>query len=97
MQMTADRLADLLAAGHKWNPHRLLTDAEGLAFLLDMTTRQLSNWRSEGRGPAWAKMGRIVYDLEDVARWWNENFHGRAMKNDEIDGSRDMDAAAARG
>lgn len=71
--MTSEQLAELLRAAGKYCPHGMFTDPEGLAFLLGTTERTLSNWRAAGQGPVWVKLGRIRYDLADVAAWWAEN------------------------
>lgn len=40
---------------------------EKTAEILEVSTRTLANWRSDGDGPAFYKKGRIVfYDLKDV-------------------------------
>jgi hypothetical protein len=47
---------------------------EDVAKRLGITPQSLSNWRGQGRGPAYFKLGqtkraRIRYYLEDVVRW----------------------------
>jgi hypothetical protein len=39
-------------------------------FSLEVTLKTLANWRSEGRGPAYTKIGgRARYEVRDIARW----------------------------
>jgi hypothetical protein len=52
----------------------LATPGEVAAFLGgDFSEKTLANWRSEGRGPQYHKVGRHVrYDWADVRRWLAE-------------------------
>lgn len=37
---------------------------------LDRSTRTLANWRSQGRGPRWKKVGgRVFYDLDGLRKF----------------------------
>ena len=36
----------------------------------EVTPKTLANWRSEGRGPVFVKIGgKVLYDLSDVEAW----------------------------
>lgn len=42
-----------------------------------VTTGTLANWRSKGKGPAFAKFGsRVRYPLSAVVTWEAVNLHG---------------------
>lgn len=42
-------------------------------FKKTITLRTLANWRSEGSGPAFTKIGgRVLYPLEAIKRWEKE-------------------------
>ena len=61
MSDRADRGGDVVPA--------LLSVTE-LANLLAVSSSLLAKWRMSGRGPRYMKIGRrILYDVEDVARW----------------------------
>lgn len=54
-----------MAAGKKM----LLTPAE-LADMTGFGTQTLANWRSEGKGPGYKKIGRMIrYPVADVEEW----------------------------
>lgn len=41
-----------------------------------ITTGTLANWRSKGKGPAFAKFGsRVRYRLDQVVSWEAKNLH----------------------
>ena len=42
------------------NPDELIADGKA-ASILGVKTQTLTTWRSEGRGPAYVKIGRRVY------------------------------------
>jgi hypothetical protein len=67
--MTAAHMADLLIAARKCCIHRMYTDEAGAAFLVDRKRRTLRDWRDRGIGPDWKSVGRVLYDLEDLAKW----------------------------
>ena len=47
----------------------MLTEREA-ALHLRRSSKTLRNWRSEGKGPAFLRMGgRVFYHLADIARW----------------------------
>lgn len=53
----------------------LATPVEVAAFLGgDFSEKTLANWRSQGKGPRFVKLGggRIRYDWADVQGWVNE-------------------------
>ena len=52
-------------------PERMATTEE-VADLLQMPPHTLEQWRSQGKGPDYHKVGRHVrYDWPDVRRWKN--------------------------
>lgn len=47
-------------------------DAEA-ARLLSVSTRTLFNWRTDGSGPRWVKVGgRVLYAVDELRRWLAE-------------------------
>lgn len=53
------------AASHK--PRRPVVDTMGAADYLGLHARTLDNWRSQGRGPRYVRVGRrIVYRIADL-------------------------------
>lgn len=56
----------------------LATPSEVAAFLGgDFSEKTLANWRSEGKGPKYHKVGRHVrYDWADVNAWLAEQVAG---------------------
>lgn len=53
-------------------PERWLSTGE-LAELLGVTKRTVENWRSNGKGPAYVKLGNVRYGIEDVQAWLASN------------------------
>lgn len=50
-----------------------LDPAEAADFLVVISRRTLDNWRSQGRGPRYVRVGRrIVYRLSDLREWMAE-------------------------
>jgi predicted DNA-binding transcriptional regulator AlpA len=50
-------------------PHQLLKTSEAAEYLR-FSASQLNNWRSEGGGPPFCKLGgRVLYRLKDLDRW----------------------------
>ena len=48
----------------------VLLSSRAVADYLDIPTGTLANWRYQGRGPAYVRIGRHVrYRAEDIARW----------------------------
>jgi Helix-turn-helix domain len=48
----------------------LATTAEVAAFLGNTPKHTLENWRSQGKGPPWRKVGRqVLYSWADVDEW----------------------------
>jgi hypothetical protein len=48
---------------------RYLNDVEA-AKIADLSPQTLRNWRLQGRGPAYVKLGRAVrYSLNDLISW----------------------------
>jgi predicted DNA-binding transcriptional regulator AlpA len=48
---------------------RYFTEAE-LAARYGLARKTLRNWRAEGRGPRWVKVGaRPLYPASEVAKW----------------------------
>ena len=51
----------------------LLTEQE-LADILEVDHRTIVQWRAEGRGPDYVKLGRgIYYRVSDISNWVNVN------------------------
>jgi hypothetical protein len=49
-----------------------------LADVLGVPVSTVSNWRVEGKGPKFIKVGKHVrYAIDDVVAWTNENKHER--------------------
>jgi hypothetical protein len=55
-----------------------------VAEYLDVSEATLRNWRSEQRGPAYFRLGRVFYWRRDVDRW----FRSRRVEPREV--SRDV-------
>ncbi len=54
---------------------KYLNDVEA-AKIADLSPQTLRNWRQQGRGPAYVKLGRSVrYSLSDLISW----FEGRRV------------------
>jgi hypothetical protein len=51
----------------------LLSDRD-LADMLELNTETLQTWRSEGKGPAFTRLGKkVFYRLADVTSWIQAN------------------------
>lgn len=51
-------------------PGKALLTAEQAAEYLHVQTQTLANWRTEGRGPAFVRIGRLIrYRLEVLDKW----------------------------
>jgi predicted DNA-binding transcriptional regulator AlpA len=56
--------------------HDYLTTEQLAELIPGVTLRQLANWRSEGRGPRYRKLGKsILYDLHEVEEWIESQIH----------------------
>lgn len=66
---------------------QLLTD-EDVARILGIQRKTLAQWRSDGVGPPFVRLGghggRIRYDLEDLKKWIEE---GRVANSEGADTS----------
>ena len=52
----------------------MLTEEEMAAMLSLSSVSTLATWRSQGKGPSYAKLGKSVfYMVDDVADWIIEN------------------------
>ncbi|WP_019618404.1 helix-turn-helix transcriptional regulator [Gulosibacter faecalis] len=52
------------------NTHVILVSPKTLAELLDVAVTTLQEWRDQGYGPRWFKLGRLVrYRLDEVWSW----------------------------
>jgi len=61
---------------------KLLTTEE-LAKLLGMATYTLHKYRTQGLGPKYVKLGRLVrYNIDDVQEWINEKTKERLYSQD---------------
>ena len=59
-------------------PSTLLTPPECGEYL-SLDVRTLANWRCDGRGPPFRKIGgRVRYALDDLERWMRSRTYGRA-------------------
>lgn len=57
------------------DPKDLLSGAD-VANLLGMSPLTLVQWRYEGRGPAYVKVGRrCFYRREDIGKWLGQHRH----------------------
>lgn len=51
-----------------------IMSVEEVAMLLDVTSHTLAIWRTENKGPAYARLGRsIFYRRSDVEEWIANN------------------------
>lgn len=51
---------------------KLNYSAKEAAFALGMSVKTLANWRSNGFGPAYIKIGnRVLYPISDLEEWVN--------------------------
>lgn len=51
-----------------------IMSVEEVGMLLDVTTHTLAIWRTESKGPAYARLGRsIFYRRSDVEEWIANN------------------------
>lgn len=50
------------------------------AELLSCSPRTLQTWRRTGVGPSWLRLGprRVVYTLDDIQKWADNNRHHNA-------------------
>lgn len=61
-----------IAEGMNESPY--LSPLQVTEYLPGTTTRQLQEWRSNGRGPRYAKTGKVVvYRRADLDAWVNAN------------------------
>ena len=69
-QSETERVAARLDAKGFWVSCDLRTTEAACAHTLGISTRQLRNWRAEGRGPVFVVIGRALsYRLADVLAW----------------------------
>jgi hypothetical protein len=69
--LTADAMVQRLQDAGHFCAHDAITDEKGAAFLLVCSTRTLSNWRNAGAGPPAVKTSRWLYDIAELAAWYN--------------------------
>lgn len=55
-----------------------LLTPQSVAQRYNMTPESLANWRREGKGPKWIKLGttkrpRVMYRMQDVLAWEENN------------------------
>ena len=63
-------VASRLESAGFWVSCDLRTTEAACAHTLGISTRQLRNWRAEGRGPVFVVIGRALsYRLADVLAW----------------------------
>ena len=59
--------------------HRLrhqfsILSCEDLAVLVGVTVKTLADWRTEGKGPTYTKLGGgVFYRTEDIRQWINDS------------------------
>lgn len=54
-------------------PAPLFVDTPNAAAILSVTRKQLESWRTQGCGPAYSKLGRLVrYSVADLQRWMED-------------------------
>jgi len=75
---------------------------EELAAAIRVTVQTLATWRSEGRGPKYAKLGRSVfYRVSDLHEWIADCMEGvedqSGDRTHEVPGSHSKPAARAAG
>lgn len=55
--------------------------AKEAAFALGVSAKTLANWRSNGFGPAYIKIGnRVYYPISDLKEWVNEMPRARKIQ-----------------
>jgi transposase-like protein len=63
-----------------------------LAKRWGMSSQTLSNWRNEGKGPRYRKMGglksRVIYPLEYVEAWEKEHEYASTSHEAEATGKK---------
>lgn len=60
-------LAQLLAQHQGLDPAAVLLDEDQAARCLEQQRKTLESWRRQGRGPRFAKLGRVIrYRLADI-------------------------------
>ena len=61
------------AAAPTDTPRRPVVDTMGAAEYLGLHARTLDNWRSQGRGPRYVRVGRrIVYRVHDLEAYLDD-------------------------
>jgi predicted DNA-binding transcriptional regulator AlpA len=57
-------------------------DVKAAAAYLGICPRTLDNWRSQGRGPTYIRVGgrRIVYRIEDLERYLEDGIVGAGTR-----------------
>jgi len=70
--LTREKLIEILRDGQCFLQHDLFTNEAGLAHLLGLTPRTLRNWREVGNGPRAHYTSRVLYDIDEIVRWYND-------------------------
>lgn len=61
-------------------PRQRPATTEEVAHFLRRKPHTLENWRSEGKGPRWRKIGGgVVYDWPDVYEWYDAQAAGSSQ------------------
>lgn len=67
------KLLTQLRRGGRYLHCDLVTDAAGLAFLVDASEDTVRKWRGRAPpyGPEWLELvpGRVVYEIDTIAQW----------------------------
>lgn len=74
--LTREQAIQIIRDGGKTCHHGLFTDEAGAAFLLGKSERTLKQWRSAGIGPRYGGYGHPVYDVDELVRFYNEEYSG---------------------
>jgi hypothetical protein len=72
--LTSEKLVECLRKAGKFvSDSSLYTNEEGLAYLLECSVPTVKNWRKAGRGPRAQYTTRVVFSIDEIARWWNHD------------------------
>lgn len=71
----------------EWTGLDVLLSVEEVTTYLGVPTGTLANWRYQGRGPAFVRVGRLIrYRAEDVATWIESSV--RYSDDNRVNGGR---------
>ena len=70
--LTREKLIEILQKGGQSVMCDLYVDESAMAFFLDCSTRTLSSWRNDCKGPPARFNGkRWIYDISEIVKWYN--------------------------